>query len=359
MNGLHEQITERVSLWDRLKQSDKPVVLYGMGDGAVKVMRVLAEYQVPVRGIFASDEFVRGQSFQGFTVKKYTDIEAELEDFTVLVCFGSRLHEVIARIREIAEKRELYVPDVPLAGEDLFTYEYYLAHEGDFSEAYGYLADEQSKKVFVNTVNYKISGKAQYLFDCQTDEQEAWSLLPLGEEERYMDLGAYDGDTIAKFKARVSRYREIIAVEPDRRNFRKLEKNVLGAELHHVGIWKEDGERAFVSQGSRNSSLLERGLHQGNILETKTTPVRTVDTLAAGRAITLIKMDVEGVEEEAILGARQTLAAYKPKLNIAAYHKSSDLFVLPRLIKSINSDYEIYLRHHPCLPGWETNFYMI
>ena len=74
---------------------------------------------------------------------------------------------------------------------------------------------------------------------------------------------------------------------------------------------------------------------------------------------TLLKFDVEGAEEAALLGAQRLLAEYKPKLQVAAYHRSEDFFRLPLLIKRLNPEYRLYLRHHPYIPAWETNIYAV
>ncbi len=53
----------------------------------------------------------------------------------------------------------------------------------------------------------------------------------------------------------------------------------------------------------------------------------------------------------------KTLRLFAPKLNLAAYHRFEDIFRLPLLIKKLNPDYQIYLRHHPYIPAWDTNLY--
>ena len=62
--------------------------------------------------------------------------------------------------------------------------------------------------------------------------------------------------------------------------------------------------------------------------------------------VTFIKMDVEGAEYQGILGARNMIAKYKPKLAICVYHKPEDIWELPQLIHEIRSDYVFYLRHY-------------
>ena len=62
--------------------------------------------------------------------------------------------------------------------------------------------------------------------------------------------------------------------------------------------------------------------------------------------VTFIKLDVEGAEYQALLGAEHTIASYKPKLAICTYHKLEDIWELPSLIHEMNPEYRFYLRHY-------------
>ena len=77
------------SVWKRLKRETRPIILYGMGDGALKIMSVCRSHGIKISGIFASDEFVRGHSFEGFKVKKLSEIEEEYERWgSLTICYG-------------------------------------------------------------------------------------------------------------------------------------------------------------------------------------------------------------------------------------------------------------------------------
>ena len=52
-------------LWEYLAATDKTVVMYGMGNGADKILAVCAEKGIVVSDFFASDGFVRGHFFHG------------------------------------------------------------------------------------------------------------------------------------------------------------------------------------------------------------------------------------------------------------------------------------------------------
>lgn len=61
-----------------------------------------------------------------------------------------------------------------------------------------------------------------------------------------------------------------------------------------------------------------------------------VDSVLAGAPCTMLKLDVEGAEQEALRGAAQTIARWQPRLNVACYHRNEDLFGLPLLVHTLN-----------------------
>jgi len=72
----------------------------------------------------------------------------------------------------------------------------------------------------------------------------------------------------------------------------------------------------------------------------------TIDSFVNHHKITkvdFIKMDIEGAEAPALVGAEKTINNFKPKLAISAYHKWDDLLVIPELINSVRDDYSFYL----------------
>lgn len=339
-------------LWPYLQKTEKPIYLYGMGNGADTILDKLQSLGVQAAGVFASDTFVRHQNFRGYTVCSYAEAKARHPQMIVLIAFGSSLTEVMDNMRRIAAEQETYAPALPLFGGDFFTLAYAKANQDALRQTYALLADEISRRTFCDLIRYKISGDFSYLTDCETPQQEAFDLLDLQPGSSYADLGAYNGDTIAQFVQLCPLYDRIYAMEPDRKTFRKLIANT--ASLPRTTLWNtcSGAESAFVSfstKGGRNSAV-----GTGN-----TIAQWTLDDLTQGAPIHYLKLDVEGQEANALLGAQQTIQQYKPRMLVSAYHRSEDLFRLPLLIHQMRPDYRIYLRHHPYIPEWDTNFYFI
>ncbi len=343
-----------MDLWNYLKQTTKPIVLYGMGNGADKIISVLDRYNIKISGVFASDGFVREKVFHGFKVTDYKTAKQTFSDMIVLVCFGSALPDVIANIKRIAENQELYAPDVPVYGDVLFNEEYARQNKERLEWVYNLLADETSKKVFECAVMYKLTGKIDYLFDCETQPREIYEdILNFDNNETYFDLGAYRGDTIEEFLSIVNDYDKIIAVEPDKKTYNKLcvaTEKVKNITNINACISDVDGEIEFEMNGSRGSTI-----GKGNDVITSV----TIDALSKNTVPTYIKMDIEGAEAAAIKGGTQTILKHKPKMQIAAYHRSEDLILIPKEILKLNSNYKVYLRHFPSLPCWDMSYYFI
>ena len=141
--------------------------------------------------------------------------------------------------------------------------------------------------MFEYSLRYKISGKIEYLKAMESSPEEVYqNLLCPTNDEIYMDLGAYDGDTIREFLHFTDgAYQEIIALEPDPRNFKKLLARTQGVTCIQAGAWSEDCTMRFSARGGRNSALSGKGTE---------TVMRAVDSVLCGAAATYLKFDVEG-----------------------------------------------------------------
>lgn len=353
-----EFATLEQSVWTWLRTRTCPIVLYGMGDGADKILDRFAALGIPAAGVFASDGFVRGQSFRGFRVKRLAELVAELGDeLVVVIAFASQRPEVLELMYALDARFEVVAPDVPVVPGPVFDEAFARAHQAALAQAYALLADERSRQVFLDTVRFKLSGKLRYLRASETDKDEAFRavLRPTGQEH-FADLGAYDGDTIRGLLAHTGgQFASITALEPDRRSFRKLSNYAaqhLSGEVRLVqaGAWSEDTVLCFSDQAGRQSRVAAQG---------RETAMRALDSVLGGAPCTYLKLDVEGAEREALAGAAQTIRRCRPKLDIAAYHRSADFFELPLLVHALDPAYRLYLRHHPYVPAWDTILYAI
>lgn len=350
-----EKIKEK-NVWDYLKETPLPIALYGMGNGTDMIIEKLSSIGVTPAEIFASDEFVRGHSFRGYKVVKYSDVCEKYDDFVIVVCFAMHDEAMLEKIRRMADEHPLFAPNVPIVDDGIFTREFIEEHDAEFDEAYSLLSDDFSRQSFIDILNFKVSGKVEYLFSCEKKKEEIYSeYLKLNENEIFMDLGAYDGDTVREFLAATDgKYEKIIAVEADEKNYRKLTdktREVKNIQTHNLAVWDKKEILFFEKKKGRNSKLSSSGKVE--------VQADSVDNILNGEKITVLKMDIEGSEEKALEGARNTIMAHKPKLYVCAYHRNDDMFRLPLKINEICKGYKFYFCHHPYIPAWESNFYCV
>ena len=162
------------------------------------------------------------------------------------------------------------------------------------------------------------------------------------ENEIFLDVGGYDGMTSVYFSQWASKYKKIYIFEPDENNIEKcyynIEKYNIRCELIGRGVWSEDTILKFEANSNESSQISNNGEY--------IIPVTTIDKACAGKGVSFIKMDIEGAEEQALIGAKQTIINNRPKLAICVYHKLDDIWKIPNIILKYNSSYKLFLRHY-------------
>lgn len=164
-----------------------------------------------------------------------------------------------------------------------------------------------------------------------------------GADEIFVDAGCFRGESSVRFiKWCDGIYRHIYAFEPDAGNYRYCKEVFAGEQrviLQNRGLYDSEGTLSFSADGSGESRIMEDETGD-KIEETR------LDHVLQGDPVTLIKMDIEGAEEKAILGAQETIRRHRPRLAISVYHKMTDILDLPMLLLDYVPEYRFWLRHY-------------
>lgn len=190
--------------------------------------------------------------------------------------------------------------------------------------------------------------------------QQQYFDLPFLQEQKekheiFVDGGCYDGENsrmFAKWAGNVQK--TVYAFEPDQNNLRNCQSVLedidgISYKLIPKGLWSRDEMLDFCANANEGSKFCSDG-------EVRI-PVTSLDSVIDGK-VTFIKMDIEGAEYEALMGAENLIRTYKPKLAISVYHKAEDIWELPELLLSFQPQYTFYLRHYS-LSSEETVLYAI
>lgn len=348
------------SLWSYLSNSNLPIYCYGTGNGADKIIDVLYERNIKVSGIFASNDFVRNRTFRDFPVLSYSEVLAKSsEQIIILLAFGTTDPSVISFINELNSKHILLIPDVPLYGGELFDQKYYESHIELLDECVSLFDEERSRQIYKNAISYRLTGKLEYLHDVESPISSYKELFNGLGIDTIIDGGAYKGDSTNDL-IRAIHPTDIWAVEADPKTYLKLEKyaeSETETTVHPVcgALWNTNTITEYVSAGSRGSSQSGHS-RRSTIYQI---PTITIDSIAENRKIDLIKLDVEGAEENALKGAEGVLTRDKPNIAISLYHRTDDLFSIPLSIHRMLPDHRLILRRAPCIPCWDLTLYAI
>ena len=352
-----------MDIWTRLSASSKPILIYGTGDGADKILDAFDIFGITAAGVFASDGFVRERNFRGYKVTSYVEATARFGDeIIIVVAFASRLHEVIARVELLADRHELYIADVPVVFDgalvdNLWTDSYSSTHLPEIETARGFLCDAESRALFDDMCEYKRTGELR-LLSRTAGRDEIWRLAGAERCKAYCDLGAYTGDTVSEAVKLMPGLEYILAAEPDPASFRRLASLCFGdieLDARNAAAWDTTCALPFAASRGRGSKVAGNGKSTAtaDTAAAVTAAADTADSMLNGKPAGLIKYDVEGAEARALLGSARTIAKFSPGLIVSAYHRSEDLYALPVLIKRLNPGYRLYLRRGRCFPAWE------
>lgn len=363
------QISVTQDLWSYLANTEKAVVLYGMGNGADKILAVCEQKGIAVSDFFASDGFVRGHLFHGKPVLSWGEIKEKYgaENVIVLLSFGTSREDVLENIERIEREAELYAPDVPAFGDGVFDLDFFNLHKEAFERAYRLLSDSESRRIFENVIAFKLTGRIDFLRDAESNMEKAQTELVCPETlHTVADLGAYNGDTVREILGASETVKRVYAMEPDARNFKKLQtyaEHESRAEVVpiHAGAWSKAETLRFDASGNRNASF---GANRSEVLADR--PVKwkeiealPLDEVLQGASVEYIKYDVEGAEHEAILGSQNTIRTHLPTLLVSLYHRNEDLYDLPLLLNEQFPAYKgYYLRRKRGVPAWDLNLYV-
>ena len=343
----------REDMWDALAKESRPIVVYGMGNGADKLIERFKKYGITIADFFASDGFVRGHMFHGMRVKSFSEIKETYPEFVIVLSFASNRAEVVDMLEEIDQHHEMYVPDMPVAGEEYFDRDFYNANYTDIVRAYECFADEESRSAYANIISYKLFGKMSYLMNAYSSKDELYAELASADIRTFVDAGAYNGDTAKEAIEYFKGLDRIIALEPDPKNFKKLLKfseSIDHPEILAINsaVWSDSGAGEFSASGNRNSSISSTTSYQH-----KDTDVSLVSIDSLALSPDYIKYDVEGAELEALIGSDETIERARPVLLVSLYHRSRDIFEIPNYLADKYPFYKMCLRRLRCLPAWE------
>jgi len=238
-----------------------------------------------------------------------------------------------------------------------------LEHKADVRRALDLWEDEASRAEYVSQVRFRLTADFDGLaHPVQHPQYFPDDLFAWRRDEWIVDGGAYDGDSIRMLtRLRGDRFGHVLALEPDPGNFAKLAETVdalpaavrAKIELRQVALASVAGTLHLDATGTASSATA----HEAGT-GTIAVPAQPLDTMVRGHSPTFIKLDIEGAEPDALLGARETIREAAPIVAVCVYHRQDHLWRIPLMLREWRDDFAFFLRPHN-EEGWDLVCYAV
>lgn len=329
--------------------------------------------------IWDSNPYICNDNYKNILITSYNElpIADEYEDVCVLICSTINYDEIYQIIEEKQLVEELSFKVIFGGLLDIYFDEYnnkqikhpvslnwlkyltvgkYEASKPLFNThaetVFNLIVDSKSKEIFRNHINWvRIHDVNSLENNCKLYDRNLYfdseyysdsSMEIYKGKEIFLDCGAYDGDTLTEFlEFSQNNYCKYIGIEASHDNYDKLQeiyrKRGVCGEVHNIAVGLYEHDVCFSNKGS--ASVVSE---DGDFVT-----VKSIDKLCEElEYVSWIKMDIEGMEVEALIGAMEIIKKYKPKCAISVYHNPEDIVKIPLFLHYLVPEYEFKIRHH-------------
>jgi FkbM family methyltransferase len=340
------------------------VILYGAGGVGRDVCRVLTDAGIRVlcmldRRATGRDEFlgvpIRSAEACPVAQQRRADVPVVLSIFNRDADIPALAHMLqSAGFTKIVSFVDLHAVFAEALGDRFWLTDrrHLESHHEDIARAEWLWADDDSGALYRSLIALRRHGEYDARLSPRLEDTQYFPSDVPGWLDRtplrFVDCGAYQGDTVELMLAS-DRHAEASAhFEPDIRNFAALARLVRARQHDLRGsavLWPcAVGDRSavvpFLDGRDEASGVNPDG-------GASVTAVALDDVLVRW-APSFIKMDIEGSEVDALHGARRIIAESRPSLAICVYHLPDHLWRIPLLLASWGelAGYRYYLRAH-------------
>jgi len=338
-------LTHYESVICKVKKANQLLVLFGAGEFGNLIYNYLKEAEIKVDYFCDNDYLKWGQYLYGLKVVSPNELSAISDRVNLLIT--SAFYDEIENQLTTKGFNNIYY--LPLIFSQKYSREDIKIADNKIDELMGFLEDDKSKQIIKKLIECRLTNNFIPMGSVADNACLQYfdpDIIKLTGEEVFVDGGAYSGDTINSLLSTTKGcFKMIHGFEPDEKTYHKLVDNLSRIndfnkiKLNQKGLYNKNTKIGFAFTNNMGSRIDER-------LENNIKVVSLDQYLAKSEDVSFIKMDIEGAEKEAILGAKRVILKFKPKLAISIYHKPEDLWEIPLLIKSINPHYQIYIRHY-------------
>lgn len=345
-----------------LKEDNLPIYIWGCGQVAEDIYYYLDRLNIEIVAAMVDKEYLsiwKEKKLCGkLEVFDKDSVRAHCKKFNVIV--GHSRYELgKAFAKEMPEiNRMVYLPSVSYNQFEKTSREEINKNVDRYIELIDVLEDEKSVNSLFAFLNTKITGDISYILDVFERPMTFFDndLFCASENEVYMDIGAYDGDTIKIFlDASNGKYKKIIALEPDLKNYEKLSNFVKNNKMNDVvlttkGAWNTSTVLKFYEGNEQISSVV---VDDRNIINNNNSVVKIevgrLDEMFGNENVTMMKINYLDGVIEALEGAKNIIIKERPKIVSTVGFNVTNILKIVEYLHSLKLDYKFYLRFNSAM----------
>jgi FkbM family methyltransferase len=339
----------------KILENREQIIIYGLGFRGCLLLQLLRENGIMPIAVCDASPSLQGNTIAGSIVVAPDDLAQEPKSALVLVTPEHYTAQITRVLTALGFRKFLYSDNGVVAlkiakefGEISNETKQQLLAESKSKMHFvcSCLKDDKSRAIFDARIEFEFNGNYEELERYyEPDQYFASGIVELDENEVFVDCGGCTGDTAEEF-ARWSnnKYKRIYTFEPDEICYYAAKAYIHGKRLRNVtllklGAGRDKGEARFSSIVNGASNINEQG---DAVIQ-----IDSIDNLLYDKEhVTYIKMDVEGAEMDALIGASKVIGRDKPKLAISLYHKIGDFYEIPYYLMNAYEGYDYYIRQH-------------
>lgn len=353
----HEQLSEAIlrhpNAEFELEGAEVRIIwIYGAGSFGRDVALAINALGLKVAGFI--EQSPRDTVAWGYPIHALNDSIFDLNNDQVFVAVFNRGHPLFQIHKDLDARgfRQVLMP-WNYYGQlvDTLGWRYWLEssafigrHWDQLEAAKSRMADPTSRQCLTDVAAFRSGAYLEYsmLRHALPQYFNELTLPQLPTVVNYVDGGAFDGDTFQTL-ARQVHVGQAWLFEPEASNFSTLRHHQTGKPCDSVHLMplalSDRHERLAFTEGVGEASCVTAAGTAG-------ISAVALDDVVGNSPVNLIKLDIEGGEHAALLGAQRTIARNAPVLALSAYHRPEDLWDLIQLIDGFDCGYSYWLRQH-------------
>ncbi|MBB5336848.1 FkbM family methyltransferase [Pectinatus brassicae] len=339
------------SIIEQIKMDKNKLILWGCGDLAKVVLKYLRKNKINLTACVVDFSVEENEIFDNIPVLSRRKLREKNEYYSVIIG-----HSHYDKEKEIIQEKNIEkvyaITSICYDQEKIIPYDFIIKHKDEFQKNFELFDDKKSKENMCAYFNARINDDFKYILDCDISEKTYFNndVFKLSECESFIDIGAYNGDTIKMFLNAVNnKYEYILALEPEKNNYKELEKYISKEKIKNIdtlniGTWNKNKKLYFNIDETSGSSIVKKESKQVIV-------VKMLDNICKSKKVTLIKINFLSGVLETIEGAAEILKTQTPKLAIVVGFDEWSLLKIPLKIKEIQPNYKVYLRYNSAMPA--------